>query len=187
MNATDITKTLGATLVTAAALLPLPASAEIEGTCSKAVGTYLTKNDLDNNGRTGTSRSLLVLTNGGHALLFDSDQAGAAMDSRPFGDSAGTWRCDGVDTDGTVRLTAATLDFAYPDAEGDAGQLARIDATGTYDPETETMELTGTLGFLPLNADAQSADALSKAPSTIAVSLTGRRIELPEAPPPKAP
>lgn len=187
MIARDVTKTIGATALCAAVLLPLPAFAEIEGACSKAVGTYLTKNALDNNGRTGTSRSLLVLTNGGHALRFDSDQTGAAMDSRPFGDSAGTWRCDGVDKDGTVHLTATTLDFAYPDAEGDAGQVARIDAAGTYDPETETMELKGMLGFLPLNADAQRADALSKARSIIAVSFTGRRIDLPEAFQPELP
>jgi len=187
MNAINIAKTTCAALVSAAALLPIPATAEIAGACSEAVGTFLTMNTLDNNGRTGTSRSLMVLTNGGHALLFDSDQMGAAIDSRPFGDSAGTWRCDSVDKDGTVRLTATTLDFTYPDAEGDAGQIARIDATGAYDPKTEIMTLKGTLGFLPLNADAQSADALSKASSTVAITFTGKRIDLPQAPQPKAP
>ena len=187
MTAIKITKTFGALLVSAATLLPISASAEVKGACREAVGTFLTKNGLDNNGRTGTSRSLLVLTNGGHALRFDSDQMGAVMDSRPFGDSAGTWRCDGADENGTVRLTVTTLDFTYPNAEGDAGQIARIDATGTYDPKTEAMELQGMLGFLPLNSDAQSADALSKASSTIAISLTGKRIDLPKAPQPKAP
>jgi hypothetical protein len=187
MTTINIAKTIGVVLVSAATLFPISASAEIEGVCSETVGTFLTKNGLDNNGRTGTSRSLLVLTNGGHALRFDSDQMGAVMDSRPFGDSAGTWRCDGVDENGTVRLSATTLDFTYPNAEGDAGQVARIDATGTYDPKTETMELQGRLAFLPLNSDAQSADALSKASSTIAISFTGKRIDLPKAPQPKAP
>jgi len=187
MYAIKIAKTISAALVCAAALFPISASAEIEGDCSEAVGTFFTKNALDNNGRTGTSRSLLVLTNGGHALRFDSDQMDAVMDSRPFGDSAGTWRCDGVDEDGTVRLTATMLDFTYPDAEGDSGQVARIDATGTYDPKTETMALKGALGFLPLNSDGQSADALSKASSTIMISFTGKRIDLPKAPQPKAP
>ena len=92
MNADRIAKTFAAILVSAAALWPLSAAAEIEGDCSKAVGTFLTMNELDNKGRVGTSRSLLVLTNGGHALRFDSDEVSAVMDSLPFGDSAGTWR-----------------------------------------------------------------------------------------------
>jgi hypothetical protein len=166
----------------AAALLNGPAFAEIKGKCSKAVGSFLTENTLDNDGRTGTSRSLLVLTNGGHSLRFDSDETGAAMDSRPFGNSAGTWRCDGVDKDGTVRLTATMLDFTYPDAEGDKGQIARIDMTGTYAPKTEVMELKGTLGFFPMNAAAQKADTLANVWEPITITLRGARIELPAAP-----
>lgn len=161
-------------------LATAPASAEIKGKCSKAVGTFLTKNALDNDGRTGTSRSLLVLTNGGHALRFDSDEEGAAMDSRPFGNSVGTWRCDGVNKDGTVRLTAAMLDFTYPDAEGDPQQIARIEMSGTYVPETGTMELTGKLGFLAFNADAEKANPLARA-SSMALTVRGTKIELPPA------
>ena len=159
----------------------IPAGAEISGPCSAAVGTYLTKNSLDNSGRTSASRSLLVLTNGGHVLRFDSDETGAAMDSRPFGDSAGSWRCDGADNDGAVRLTASMLDFTFPDAEGDDGQIARIDVTGAYTPSTESMELSGRLGFLPLGSDGETADALSKAPTTIAITFQGSRIQLPAA------
>ncbi|MGD9196091.1 MAG: hypothetical protein PVH10_08645, partial [Methyloceanibacter sp.] len=85
MNAVSIAKTTAVVLASAALLGSLPARAEIEGECSKAVGTFLTKNDLDNNGRAGTSRSLLVLTNGGHALRVDSDQKAATMDLRSFG------------------------------------------------------------------------------------------------------
>lgn len=165
-----------------AGLLAGPASGEIGGQCGAAVGTFLTTNTLDNAGKSGTSRSLLVLTNGGHALRFDSDERGAAMDDRPFGDSAGTWRCDGVDEDGTVRLTVTTLDFTYAIAEGESGQIARIDATGTFDPKTETMELKGRLGFLPLSAAGQAADALAQAKSSIAVTFSGKRVELPNAP-----
>lgn len=182
MRAADCVKLITVLFVSAAALSPLRAAAEIEGDCSKAVGTFLTKNELDNNGRDSTSRSLLVLTNGGHALRFDSDETSAAIDTRPFGNSAGTWRCDGVDEDGGVRLTVTTLDFTYANAEGEPGQIARIDATGTYAPETETMTLSATLGFLPMDSDAQSADALSAAPSKILITIVGRRIDLPAAP-----
>ncbi len=157
-----------------------PATAKIAGKCGAAVGTFLTANALDNAGKTGTSRSLLVLTNGGHALHFDSDEKGAAMDDRPFGDSAGIWRCDGVD--GKVRLTVTTLDFTFPVAEGEEGQIARIDAAGTFDPKTETMALKGRLGVLPMSAAGQKADALSQAKTPIAVTISGTRVELPAAP-----
>ena len=166
---------------TVVGLAPVAAQAEISGPCSQAVGTYLTQNKLDNDGKAGTSRSILVLTNGGHAIRFDSDETGAAMDHRPFGDSAGTWRCDGVDDDGTVRLTATMLDFTYPSADGEKGQIARIDATGTYAPKTETMVLSGKLGLLPMDAAAQKASAMSKAETTITITLRGTRIELPPA------
>lgn len=174
---------LGASALIAAttAMASVSALAEISGPCSQAVGTFLTQNTLDNNdnGKSGTSRSLLVLTNGGHAIRFDSDETGATMDHRPFGDSAGTWRCDGVDEDGTVHLTATMLDFTFPRAEGKKGQIARIDVAGRYAPKTEVMELKGRLGFLPMDTDAQTADALSQAPGTIALTLRGTRIELP--------
>ena len=170
-----------ALLVTMCIMGATTATAEIKGRCGKAVGTFLTKNALENDGRSGKSRSLLVLTNGGHALRFDSDEDGAAMDSRPFGDSAGTWRCDGVDKDGTVRLTAAMLDFTYPDAEGDDQQIARIEMSGTYAPKTKIMELTGKLGFFPLSANAEKADAMSGASGKITITLRGKKIELPPA------
>ena len=99
------------------------------------------------------------------------------MDHRPFGDSAGTWRCDRVDDDGTVHLTITTLDFTFPKAEGEEGQIARIDMTGAYAPKTDSMELKGKLGFLPMDAEAQGADALSKAASTIGVTFRATRIE----------
>jgi hypothetical protein len=182
MNAVSIAKTTAVVLASAALLGSLPARAEIEGECSKAVGTFLTKNDLDNNGRAGTSRSLLVLTNGGHALRVDSDQKAATMDFRSFGDSVGAWRCDGVDDDGTIRLTVSTLDFTYPNAEVYPGQIGRIDATGTYKPTTGTMVLDGKLAFLSMGSDAQEANALSKASSTISVKFTGQRIDLPKTP-----
>jgi len=173
--------TKGAAFACVAALLPPPAAAEMDGACGPAVGTFLTENKLDNSGNTGTSRSLLVLTNGGHVLRFDSDEMSAVVDSRPFGDSAGTWRCDGVDDNGTMRLTATMLDFTYPNAEGDQGQIARIDVIGKVSPSGDKLELTGDLGFLPLEADAASADALSRASGPIAVKLSGQRIEVPKA------
>ncbi len=74
------------------------------------------------------------------------------------------------------------LDFTYPDAEGDKGQIARIDMWGTYAPKTEVLELKGTLGFLPLKSNAQKADALANVWNPVAITLRGARIEPPVAP-----
>jgi len=157
-------------------------SQEISGPCSQAVGTFLTTNDLTKDGKTSTSRSVLALTNGGHALRFDSDEAGARLDRRAFGDSAGTWRCDGVADDGTVRMTLTTIDFTFPGPDGDKPQIARIDLSGRYVPATETMELEGELGFLPMTAEAQKPDALAAdASPKIALSVRGKKIEFPPA------
>lgn len=182
MNAVAITRPAAVALVTAFLTYSPSASAEIKGACSKAVGTFLTNNDLGNNGQTGRSRSLLVLTNGGHALRFDSDQRAATIDSRSFGDSAGTWRCDDVRDDGTIRLTVSTLDFTDPSAEGDPGQIARIDATGDYTPATGSLKLDGKLAFFPMDSDAQSAEALARATTIISVKFAGQRVDLPKAP-----
>lgn|GEM_PF-1800599 len=155
-------------------------SQEISGSCSQAVGTFLTTNDLTDHGKKATSRSVLALTNGGHALRFDSDESGARLDRRAFGDSAGTWRCDGVADDGTVRMTATLLDFTYPGPHGEKGQIARMDLSGRYVPTSETLELEGELGFLPMTADAQKPDALSTdASHRITLSMRGKKVELP--------
>jgi hypothetical protein len=157
-------------------------SQEIHGPCSQAVGTFLTTNEVHKDGEKATSRSVIALTNGGHALRFDSDESGAKLDRRAFGDSAGIWRCDGVADDGTVRMTATMIDFTFPAADGDKPQIARMDVSGRYVPTSETLELEGELGFLPMTAEAQKPDALSADPSPkIALSIRGKKIELPPA------
>ncbi len=153
---------------------------EISGPCGQAVGTYLTTNSLGDGGKSGTSRSLLALTNGGHAFRFDSDEAVATTDRRAFGDSAGTWRCDRVDDGGTVRLTLVMLDFTYPGPGGGSAEIVRIDLTGRYVPSAVTLELEGELNFLPMNAEAQEPAALSaKTSRSIALTMRGRKITVP--------
>jgi hypothetical protein len=154
-------------------------SEEARMSCSQAVGTFLTTNKLGN----ATSRSLLVLTNDGHALRFDSDETIAATDRRAFGDSAGTWRCDGVEYDGTVRITAVMLDFTYPGSNGEKGQIVRVDLSGRYDPTTSILELEGNLDFLPMHTDAEKAAASStEASHSIAIFLRGMKIKFPVPP-----
>jgi hypothetical protein len=153
---------------------------EISGPCGRAVGTYLTTNSLADGGKSGTSRSLLALTNGGHAFRFDSDESVATTDRRAFGDSAGTWRCDAGDDGGMVRLTLVMLDFTYPGPGGGSGQIARIDLSGRYVPSAATLELKGELNFLPMNSEAQAAAALSQKESpSIALTVRGKKITVP--------
>lgn len=177
-------KSLGRLWTAAAVVLiafpGLALSQEVTGPCTQVVGTYLTTNELTAKGGKASSRSLLVLTNGGHVLRFDSDEQRAATDRRAFGDSAGAWRCDGADADGTVRLTAAMLDFTYPGSAGKSAQIVRLDVAGRYLPSTETLELTGEVRFLAKTADAQDPAAASKDISpSFAIVLRGQKIELP--------
>jgi hypothetical protein len=171
-------------LGSAAALVMLSSQSvpaqEISGPCGRAVGTYLTTNSLGDGSKSGTSRSLLALTNGGHAFRFDSDESVATTDRRAFGDSAGTWRCDAEDDGGMVRLTLVMLDFTYPEPGGESGQIARIDLSGSYAPSAATLELKGELNFLPMDAEAQESAGLSRKQSpSIALTVRGKKITVP--------
>ena len=153
---------------------------EIDGKCAQAVGTFLTTNELQNKGKKGTSRSLLVLTNGGHVLRSDSDETTATMDHRAFGDSAGRWRCDGVADDGSIRMTMVMLNFTYPEKQTEIGQIARIDLSGRYVPKTQTLEMKGELGFVPMSDTAHDGAPLAKkATDLITISVHANKIKVP--------
>lgn len=155
---------------------------EISGPCAAAVGSFLTVNTFGSD-KPVESRSLLAFTNGGHAFRFDSDETQAALDRRTFGDSLGRWRCDGVDGDSVVRLTTTMLDFTFAGSGGQTSQIVRLDASGRYVPSTGTLELEGKLHFVPIDANADDPEAASIAEgSSVAITLTGKRIALPPAP-----
>ena len=155
---------------------------EISGPCAAAVGSFLTVNTFGSD-KPVESRSLLAFTNGGHAFRFDSDETKAALDRRTFGDSLGRWRCDGVDGDGVVRLTTTMLDFTFAGSGGQTSQIVRLDASGRYVPTTSTLVLEGKLHFVPVDANADDPAATSMTEGTsIAITLTGKRIALPPAP-----
>jgi hypothetical protein len=152
----------------------------MSGPCSQASGTFLTTNTLG--GGNALSRSLLVLADDGHALRFDSDEMMAAADCRAFGDSAGNWRCDGVEDDGTVRITLVMLDFTYPGPRGEDGQIVRLDVSGRYDPTTSILDLEGSLGIWPMEADAEEIASSAQAPASMGITLRCAKIK----PPPPA-
>ena len=60
--------------------------------CIAAVGTFLTTRDIKVEGKPDmVMRSLLSLTNGGHAFFTDSSEGGV-LDYQPFSDGRGVWR-----------------------------------------------------------------------------------------------
>ena len=172
----------GCTIAFAIASVAPAHSQEISRPCAAAVGSFLTVNTFGSD-KQAESRSLLAFTNGGHAFRFDSDETKAALDRRTFGDSLGRWRCDGVDGDGVVRLTTTMLDFTFAGSGGKTSQIVRLDASGRYAPSTGTLVLEGKLHFLPADTDAVEPDAAGSAEgSSVAITLTGKRIALPPAP-----
>ena len=81
--------------------------------CSDAVGTFLTRRvNQTVSGVEHVGRSLLSLTNGGHAFFTDSAE-GSVSGFQPFSDGRGVWRCVSGDA-GTMRFTALILDFTFP-------------------------------------------------------------------------
>lgn len=140
--------------------------------CIEAVGTFLTENSLPH-GQAGTlhSRSLISLTNGGHAFRTDSDE-NTGLAGVGFGDGRGAWRCDGVEGD-YERISATVLNFSY----GDIENIARTDYKGTFHRDSGELHLEGTLGFVKLHDDPWADDALKDG---IPIEVVGVKIQAPK-------
>lgn len=155
-----------------AAAAPAAATDEPLEACFEAVGTYLTTNVATRDGeRQEVGRSLLSLTNGGHAFLTDSNEAGLPGFA-PFTDGRGAWRCVSDET-GALHVRAIILDFTLETEDQPEQQIARLDYDATYDGGTDTLSADATLAFVPIDGDPLDEDALTD-PS--AFSFTGVRI-----------
>ena len=117
--------------------------------CLSLVGTYLTDDTDDTD--TQTARSLISITNGGHAFFTDSGEQGSA-DFAPFGDARGAWRCISND-DGGVQFKAIVLDFTQTTPDFPNQQIGRLDITGTFDADNGRLSGTMALHFFPLDGD----------------------------------
>lgn len=163
------------------ALSPSPVIADDDAApqiigCIEAVGTYLTRRENPTiEGPERVGRSLLSLTNGGHAFLTDS-AGGGVSGFQPFSDGRGVWRCE-TGADGTGTLSAVILDFTYPTDKYPAPQIARLDIEATY--ETASNQLNGktTIRFAPLDANPMDETQLK---DRIEYDFTGIRITLPD-------
>lgn len=152
-------------LLIASAILATPAMAQDAElpvhACGAAVGTFLLS-DAPNGGEI-TTRSLLLLTNGGHAEFVDSGQWGGE-DYAPFSDALGRWECLSAEGE-DPRFRAVVLDFTFPD-EGPQ-QIGRVDMEGTYDLATGELTVTALLSFFPLDGDPLAGPAENADPFTI--------------------
>lgn len=129
--------------------------------CFEAVGTYLTTNTASIDGERGmVGRSLLSLTNGGHAFLTDSNEAGI-VGFAPFTDGRGAWRCTS-DERGRLHLLIIILDFTLATPDHPEQQIARLDYDATYHSRTETLRADAALSFVPIDADPLDEDALEE-------------------------
>ena len=158
----------------AALLLTTPAIAQDPElpvqACADAVGTFLLADAPE--GGAITTRSLFLLTNGGHAMFVDSGQWGAGGYA-PFSDALGSWVCLS-EAGETPSFRAVVIDFTFP-AEGEQ-QIGRLDIEATFDPDSGLLTLTALLSFFPLDGDPLAGPASDAEPFTI----TGRKITVPE-------
>lgn len=145
--------------------------------CIDAVGTYLTHRENPTvSGPERVGRSLLSLTNGGHAFLTDS-ASGGVSGFQPFSDARGVWRCERA-AGGTETIRAMILDFTFPTEKYPDPQIARLDIEAKI--ETATGQLTGTttIRFAPLDGNPMDETQLQ---NPITYAFTGQRLTLPEA------
>ena len=127
--------------------------------CADVVGTYLTKSFRERgNPDNFTARSLLSLTNGGHAIFADSAQAGTP-DYRPFSIGKGAWRCVSK-VDGKSRISVVILDFTFATKDDPKQQIGRLDLDAVVDAETGKLDSKATLHFVPLPSNPMDQGVL---------------------------
>ncbi len=127
--------------------------------CFDAVGTYLLSN-VDVESGELQSRSLLSLTNGGHAFLTDSAKAGTAIYA-PFTDGRGAWNCV-ANEDGSTTMTIRIIDFTLPTEDTPDQMIARLDMTAQYDPESQVLKGETGLFFFALDGDPTAVETLGR-------------------------
>jgi hypothetical protein len=129
--------------------------------CLDAVGTYLTNNKAKDGSGDFASRSLISLTNGGHAFLTDSDQGGSAGFA-PFTEGQGAWRCV-ANNAGVAQFRATVIDFTLVTPDWADKHIGRLDIEGTYDSRARKLSGTMTLYFVSLSGNPMNQADLKKA------------------------
>lgn len=148
---------------------------EAVAACIDAVGTYLTRN-LQGDGSEAPliSRSLLSLTNGGHAFFTDSGESGGTI-GQAFSEGRGAWRCLS-NTGGKAKFTALILEFTFPGPDETEQHIVRLDINASFDSPSETLEGTTRLSLVPLEGDPFDPAALA---DSVEYNFTGRKVDAP--------
>ncbi|WP_419906299.1 hypothetical protein [Hoeflea sp.] len=146
------------------------------GPCIDAVGTFLTLRKIPVEGQSDfVMRSLISLTNGGHAFLTDSSQGGV-LDYQPFSSARGVWRCDDA-KDGTVNLSAYMLDFTFPTEREPDALIARLDISAEYVAASGSISGITRIRFVPLDGDPLDTDQMK---DPIEYEFTGTKMKMPD-------
>jgi len=128
--------------------------------CLDAVGTYLSTNFAKDGSNKFISRSLISLTNGGHAFFTDSGEAGEPGFG-PFSGGRGAWRCMSNEN-GVARFLATVLDFTFVTPSTRKQLIGRLDIDGSFDVSTAKLSGTMTLYFVPIGGDPLMQSDLKK-------------------------
>ena len=129
--------------------------------CFDAVGTYLTTNYAKDEHGKFISRSLISLTNGGHAFFTDSGEAGEPGFG-PFSDGRGAWRCVSNEK-GVTRFLATVLDFTFITPSTPKQQIGRLDIDASFDAAAEKLSGTMALYLVPFDGDPLKKSNLKEA------------------------
>lgn len=133
--------------------------------CFDAVGTYLTTNHVKDESGKFISRSLISLTNGGHAFFTDSGEAGEPGFG-PFSDGRGAWRCVSNEK-GVTRFLATVLDFTFISPSSPKQLIGRLDIDGSFDAAAGKLAGTMTLYLVAIDGDPlKQADMKKSAEGT---------------------
>jgi hypothetical protein len=106
------------------------------------------------------SRSLISLTNGGHAFFTDSGEAGEPGFG-PFSGGRGAWRCMSNEN-GVARFLATVLDFTFATPSIPKQLIGRLDIDGSFDVSTAKLSGTMALYFVPIGGDPLMQSDLKK-------------------------
>ncbi|MEM8662607.1 MAG: hypothetical protein AAGF49_00620 [Pseudomonadota bacterium] len=165
---------LAAAAFVAASALPAGAQLEpIAPECAPLVGTFLTLRVTETGAPADPlGRSLIALTNGGHASMSDSAQGGIAG-YQPFSDARGSWICHGAQDDGTITFKAVMIDFTYPTQDKPDALVVRVETVGTLDAGGLVLSGETNVSFYPLASDPLGGDAPS---SSTRYTFTGHKV-----------
>lgn len=123
--------------------------------CAPMVGTFVSKKrDVSGPEPKDSGRSLMAFTNGGHAILADSNQGGSDQYAG-FTNAMGAWSCHVAGDQLTFHATI--IDFTFLDNQHPKQQVVRLEIKGVLGTDG-AMNGVAEVFFYPLLADPFGED-----------------------------